>query len=194
MNETTLDAYSALAEGLAVRISSDFMTMEPYLPRKIIGNQVTYAPIENAIPGPIFYHMSQSAFELCAWCLWKLQIFRALDPEPSGTWAYHFKFDCQLDEARDRARKNHAAGPSFEKLLGSFIEMNVDYGPPPWLSAEPAGEFFRVDDRLLPAMNALALVGYVISVEDGFAWTEKVRPVMEQCYLWPRNDDEIGPS
>ncbi len=194
MNEATLDAYAAVAEALAVRISSDFMTMEPYQPRKIIGDKVVFAPSEDAIPGPIFYHISQSDFELCAECLWKLKIFRALDPEPSGEWAYHFKFDCEMDEAGDRARQYHAVGPNFEKLLCSFVEMNVEYGSPPWLSAEPADVFFRVDDRLSPAMNALALVGYVNCVEDGFAWSEKVRPVMEECYLWARNEEKIGPS
>lgn len=132
-------------------------------------------------PGPIYYHWSTSTFEAVAHDLWRLGILRPLDQR--GAWAFHFVFDCPIDEANLVAERNAAAGPALAQLLTTFINLFADFGAQYWGFSTTPDVPFGLNARLTPTFDALASIGYLTKSEQGYTWTYLIAPIMRGSYF-----------
>jgi len=131
-------------------------------------------------PWPIYYHYSMSAFESVAHDLWRLGILRPLDQK--GGWAFHFVFDCEIDESNDLAEQNWRQGPTFSELLVTFINLFGDFGGEYWgFSSKPIVPF-GAGSRIATTLDALVLLGYLTKRDGGYVWTDRIAPVMLESY------------
>ena len=131
--------------------------------------------------GPIYYHWSTSTFEAIAHDLWRLGIFKPLDQR--GEWAYHFVFNCTINEANLVAERNAGAGPTLSELLVTFINLFADFGAQYWGFSTSPGIPFGQNTRLAPALEGLASLGYLSKSNQGYIWTELIAPVMRASYF-----------
>lgn len=182
MDRVTLHAYGAISEVLALRVATCWMNVSSYHPRTLVDGELVFAPSEERVAGPIFHHGSMSDWEECAQCLWSLKVLKALDPTPDGKWAYHFKLDCSPSQVAAIARENAATGPTFERLLGTFIACLYDYGA--WIEEQSEKAALIIDKRAMPAIHALENLGFISRSGSEYRWTDKIRPVMQKQFLW----------
>ena len=175
MNQAELNAYGQMALALASYADNSAKAWDFKFPE---------------ISEPIYHHLSDSTFEGVADCLWKLKIFKALDEQNGG--AANFIIDCKLDDAFSIAIANCDAGPSFEELLYTLVNLFSDYGTQYWGFSTRRGLAFGKDGRLTPVLEALALLQYVKNSEAGYIWTERIAPIMRRAGYeseWPLRED-----
>lgn len=131
--------------------------------------------------GPIYYHWSTSTFEAVAHDLWRLGIVSPLDQR--GDWAFHFAFNCTIDEANLVAEQNAAAGPTLAQLLITFVNLFADFGTEYWGFSTKPDIVFGKNARLTPTFDALASIGYLTKSDQGYLWTYLIGPIMRASYF-----------
>jgi hypothetical protein len=106
VNEAELRAYGMVAQAIAQHafaMAEAGKEIESYFPEA---------------RGPVCYHYSMSIFEAVANDLWRLRILRPLDQK--ADWAFHFVFDCDVDQSNRVAERNWQSGPALFDVLVTF--------------------------------------------------------------------------
>jgi hypothetical protein len=173
VNEAELRAYGMVAQAIAQHafaIAEAGKENESYFPEA---------------RGPVYYHYSMSIFEAVANDLWRLRILRPLDQK--ADWAFHFVFDCDVDQSNRVAERNWQSGPALFDVLVTFINLFGEYGTNWGFSAKPELVFGQ-NSRMAPTLDTLASIGLVTKLGNGFIWTEHIAPMMRASYHyedWP---------
>ncbi len=111
--------------------------------------------------------------------LWRLGIAAKHSPP------LEFRFVCDLDEVQTFAVRGFDTGPEFSALLETFVELAIYYG-----TAETRRDAsFRVHPDVHELFEGLSVLGFVRTMDDGFAWTDRVRPIMEKLHNFEFDDD-----
>ena len=132
-----------------------------------------------------------SSFEKAAYNLLRLGVLNDAGA-PHGRPFGNFSFNCSVSDAGKIAKQNWRSGPTFFELLSAFIGLYGYYDRDTGFSTV-RNEPFKVDDRIKPALDAIALLDYVTKTEDGYVWTELAAPAMYENYLWPNYSDGTKP-
>ena len=135
------------------------------------------------VPAPIFHHMFMSVFEETASCLWRLGILRDVGSAAGRGFSF-FVFGCNVEDAGAVAERNWSAGPAFDDLLDAFVNLFGDYGIDRWGFSTERHVPFNVDERIAPALDALAGLGYATKADKGYVWTDLIAPTMYRTYSW----------
>lgn len=163
-----------LAIGLARRLTA------------ILGGNEEDAPIPDAV-----HHIYQSDFFDPCDILVRLGLAKevlrngkTLPISPNGEVPFFITF---VPEAEIRAQLSNGLPletPQLETILGEYIGLACNFGPPSAaiLSAE-TGPFFA-DDEFLLELRALAEEGYVQELDTKWCWTKKIAPIMISERLW----------
>lgn len=180
MNSQELEAYGELAQAITRHVYDD---------AKI--SREKERPEFREIEGPIYYHWHMSPFESAAYNLLRLGILNDAGA-PHGRPFVNFSFNCSVGDAGKIAKQNWISGPTFLELLSAFIGLYGYYDRDTGFSID-RNEPFNVDNRIAPALDAIALLGYVTKAEKGYVWTELAAPAMYENYLWPNYSDGMEP-
>jgi hypothetical protein len=133
---------------------------------------------------PVYFHQCSSAFEWTTQNLWRLGILKNVrDGEPG--LPTHSVFTCAPAEAHMVAMKNWNSGSSLNDLIENFLYLVGDYGSEYWgLSTEP-NKAFGKGSRIEAMLDALAGIGYLDKIDDGFVWTQRAAEAMYKTGRWP---------
>jgi hypothetical protein len=79
------------------------------------------------------------------------------------------------------------SGPALFDVLVTFINLFGEYGTNWGFSAKPELVFGQ-NSHMAPTLDALASIGLVTKLGNGFIWTEHIAPMMRASYHyedWP---------
>jgi hypothetical protein len=169
LNEAELRAYGLVAQAIAQHAFASATQ-----------DQKHYVGQFPGAPRPIYDHVSMSTFEAVAHDLCRLRILRPLDQQRD--WAFHFVFDCEVGASNIVAERNWSDGPTFTKLLLTFINLFGDFGTEYWGFSTKQNISFGNNSRIRPTLQALVPLGYLTETDEGYAWTELIAPVMRASY------------
>jgi hypothetical protein len=170
MNELELHAYGKIAQTLAE------------IAYRFADNQKNAREIASRFPDvqpPIWEH-ALAFYESLTRALWSLRILRPLDETPRR-WAYHFVFECSVEEADQIAERNWQNGPDFHRLLEIFVDFVDGYFKEGYDFSSAALMPFGRNGRLTGVPDALVAIGYVEKTDEGYIWAD-IEPVMRILY------------
>ncbi len=90
----------------------------------------------------------------------------------------YFKFLQELDIRKLGEALLTPDRPSITELLGTYLDVNSNYGAPHFLLHTGKG-MFDVPHEYLGEFEALSAAGYVRSIDAKFEWTDQVREAMQ---------------
>jgi|ERR1044072_668779 hypothetical protein len=181
MNDAQLRTYGELAQAIAAHVSKQLETDDV--------RTKTDRPQLRDAPQPLFHHYFMSTFEAVAEDLRRLGILKDWGETVGLKWAY-FVFDCEPSDAGAVARRNWQAGPSFDELLRTFLELFGDWGTEYWGFTIERDTPFGNGSRITPALDALSALGYLDKTSEGFVWTKRATEAMHSAGNWQDENAE----
>jgi hypothetical protein len=174
-NEPPLHAYAQLAQAIARHLYAAAQ-------RNDTRNRGGRPELCDA-PSPLYYHCHMSTFERACDDLCRLRIMRDACAN-TGLRGTYYVFACDVADADTVAMNNCTQGPSFDELFSTFLSLFGDFGSDYWGLSTQRNVPFGAGGRLVPALDALAALGYLTNTSVGYVWTERATAAMHSAGYW----------